>query len=41
MTFHENRLLMESFRKLGNMLQNSSSASVVIDALRVIHMYSN
>ena len=44
MTFHENRLLADdsheisfliSFRKLGKLLQNLSSAAVVIGALRV------
>ena len=44
MIFHENRLLADDsheisylifFRKLGKMLQNLSSAAVVIGALRV------
>ena len=47
MIFHDNRLLADDsheishlifFRKLGNMLQNLSSAAVVIGALRVKHL---
>ena len=47
MIFHENRLLADNsheisylfFRKLGKMLQNLSSAAVVIGALRVIMVH--
>ena len=35
MIFHENRLLAYFFQKLRKMLQNLSSAAVVIGALRV------
>ena len=50
MIFHENRLLADDsheisylvfFQKLGKMLQNLSSAAVVIGALRVNYLSAN